>query len=484
MRNVSSQSCLLISASLAMRRMPALLTRISSLPRVWTSASTARCTAAMSVTSAAAIAPARFISRTRSAVASAARPSMSITPTSQPSCAKRSAMPRPIPEPAPVTIAVLPSSAYMLAILLPVGRTRSNPRRSAQRFAAVPVEEMKARRDRVKLAAGVLEPHVEEIHGRRADEARHEPVLRPVVDLERRADLLDAPVPHHRDAVAERHRLDLVVSHVHRGDGDALAQALELDAHVGPELGIEVGQRLVEQKHLRMAHDAAPERHPLLLPAGELARLALEQIADAENLRGAGDLLADHFLAGAPVAQAEREIVVDRHVLIERVVLEHHGDVAVLRRQPVHHALADADGARRDLLEAGDEPQRRRLAATRGTDQHHEFLVLDLEIEVDHGRNRPVGLADLLQCNFRHGDGSRPKLRCPGSPAGQMRSPRMTYRCANKVTSTAGPMASTAIALMRFHCVPSSVTNCAMVTVIIAVLCPVRMSANRNSFQV
>ena len=117
MRNVSSQSCLLISANVAMRRMPALLTRMSSLPSVWTSASTARCTAAMSVTSAAATAPARLRSRTRSAVASAARPSTSITPTSQPSCAKRSAMPRPIPEPAPVTTAVLPSSAYMLAIL-------------------------------------------------------------------------------------------------------------------------------------------------------------------------------------------------------------------------------------------------------------------------------------------------------------------------------------------------------------------------------
>src|SRR6266581_4945942 len=146
MRNVSSQSCLLISANLAMRRMPALLTRISSRPSVWTSASTARCTAAMSVTSAAATAPARLRSRTRSAVASAARPSTSIMPTSQPSCAKRSAMPRPIPEPAPVTTAVLPSSAYMLAILLPVGRTRSNPCRSAQRFAAVPVEEMQAPR--------------------------------------------------------------------------------------------------------------------------------------------------------------------------------------------------------------------------------------------------------------------------------------------------------------------------------------------------
>ena len=151
-----------------------------------------------------------------------------------------------------------------------------------------------------------------------------------------------------------------------------------------------------------MTHDAAPERHALLLPPGELARLALEQIADAENLRGAGDLLADHRLAGAAIAQAEGEIVVHRHVLVQRVILEHHRDVAVLGRQPVDDALADADGARAHLLEPGDEPQRRRLAAARRSDQHDELLVLDLEIEVDHGRNRPVRLADPLQRNFRH----------------------------------------------------------------------------------
>ena len=45
------------------------------------------------------------------------------------------------------------------------------------------------------------------------------------------------------------------------------------------------------------------------------------------------------------VAQAEGQIVVDAHVLVERVVLEHHGDVAVARRQMVDHPVADADVA-------------------------------------------------------------------------------------------------------------------------------------------
>src|SRR5262249_25051839 len=42
---------------------------------------------------------------------------------------------------------------------------------------------------------------LDEVHRWRADEARHEPIDRPVVELERRADLLDDAVVHDHDAV-------------------------------------------------------------------------------------------------------------------------------------------------------------------------------------------------------------------------------------------------------------------------------------------
>ena len=52
---------------------------------------------------------------------------------------------------------------------------------------------------------------------RRADEAGDEQVGRPVVELERRADLLDAAVVHHHDLVGHGHGLDLVVRDVDGG---------------------------------------------------------------------------------------------------------------------------------------------------------------------------------------------------------------------------------------------------------------------------
>ena len=97
-------------------------------------------------------------------------------------------------------------------------------------------------------------------------------VGRVVVELERRADLLDAAVAHHDDLVGHRHRLDLVVRDVDRGRLQPLVQFLDLGAHRHAQLGVEVGERLVEQEHLRVAHDRAAHRDALALAAGELAR--------------------------------------------------------------------------------------------------------------------------------------------------------------------------------------------------------------------
>ena len=162
-------------------------------------------------------------------------------------------------------------------------------------------------------------------------------------------------------------------------------QLLELDAHLHAQLGVEVRQRLVEQEHVRVAHDGAAQRHALALAAGELARLALQQFADAEDVGRLLHALVDLGLLEFAHLQAERHVVVHAHVRVERVVLEHHGDVAVHRRQLVDDVVVDRDVAGADRLEPGDHPQRRRLAAAGRADEHHELLVADLQVDVFDG---------------------------------------------------------------------------------------------------
>ena len=219
---------------------------------------------------------------------------------------------------------------------------------------------------------------------RRADEAGHEQVGRVVVELGRRADLLEPPLVHDRDAVAHRHRLDLVVGDVDRRRPDLLLQLLDLAAGLHAQLGVEVGERLVHQEHLRVAHQRAPERHALLLAAGELARLAVQQPVELDRGGGAAHTRVDLRLVRLAPPQREGEVVVDRHLRIQRVVLEDHRDVALARGDAVDHALADADLALGDRLEPGQHPQRGRLARARRPDQHEELAVAGLERQLAH----------------------------------------------------------------------------------------------------
>src|SRR5207245_1978828 len=77
---------------------------------------------------------------------------------------------------------------------------------------------------------------------------------------------------HDRDAVAHRHRLDLVVGDVHRGDRELPLDAGDLGTHLHAQLRVEVRERLVHEEDLRLAHDRAPHRDALALTAGQLAR--------------------------------------------------------------------------------------------------------------------------------------------------------------------------------------------------------------------
>ena len=233
------------------------------------------------------------------------------------------------------------------------------------------------------LAAAQFRRH--EVHRRRADEAGDEEVDRLLVEFGRRADLLQGAGPHHRDPVAEGHRLGLVVGDV---DGRRLQPRLQprhLGPHLHAQLRVEVGERLVHQEGLRVADDRPPHRHPLALAAGEVGGAAVEVLGQVERLRRLLDLAVDLPLVDPGQLQREAHVLAHGHVRVERVVLEDHRDVAILGRAVVDHLAADLQLAAGDVLEPGDHPQRRRLAAARGPDEDHELAVADLQVHVLDG---------------------------------------------------------------------------------------------------
>ena len=264
----------------------------------------------------------------------------------------------------------------------------------------------------------ILRQHtLHHVHRRRPDEAGDEEVVGVVVEHLRRVDLQEHALAHHRHAVAHRHRLDLVVGDVDRGDAEVLLERLDVGSHLHAELRVEVRQRLVHQEHLGIADDRTPHRHPLALAAGEHPRLAVEQLGEAERGRRLVDPLGDLLLDHAAQPQAERDVVLHGHVRVQGVALEDHGDVAVAARGLVHAGSADPQLALGDVLEPGDHPEGSRLAAPRRADEHQELTVRDVEAEAaDRLESVLVDLVDLVEHDVSHEMSFRSTVLPSGGP--------------------------------------------------------------------
>src|SRR5271165_4849796 len=155
-----------------------------------------------------------------------------------------------------------------------------------------------------------------------------------MIDVVRRGELLNDTALHYCDTISEGQRLDLVVRHIDHGVAKLLVELLDLDAQFAAQLGVEVGKRLVEEKHIAIAHQRASDRDALALPARKLGRLTLQQRIELQHLRSLGDSSRNFRLWPAGDTKSERQILFDAHPRIKRIRLEHHPDAAVLRLGP------------------------------------------------------------------------------------------------------------------------------------------------------
>src|SRR5207253_4910380 len=271
--------------------------------------------------------------------------------------------------------------------------------------------------------ASVVDATFQKIHRRTADETGDEAVGWLSIQIQRRVDLLNPSEVENDDAVAEGHRLDLVVGHVNHGCVETVMQPRNLGARLQAELRIEIRQRFVEQKRCRLANEGASESDALPLSARELPRLALQNLIESKHGCRAPNTLIDFRFREMTQLQAERHVVVHRHMRVKRVILKHHGDIALLRRNEnrgwrivvalkyhrhvallrrniVDHAIANGDRAAGDCLESGDHPQQGAFAATRWTDENHQLAVADVECCILDGYVTVV--VDFANASERH----------------------------------------------------------------------------------
>ena len=250
------------------------------------------------------------------------------------------------------------------------------------------LDEQRARRTEAAPHDALRQAHVGElgglvdVHGGHADELGRELVDRVVVDLDGGVGLLDLAAIDEHDLGGHAHGLGLVVRDVDEGGAQALVQGDELGAHLGAQLCVEVGERLVHEEDLGLLHHGAGEGHALALAAGELAGHAVEVVGEADDLGELCDATVALGLGDLGVDEAELDVVADAHRGIQGIVLEDHGDVTVAGVNVVHAHAVDEQLARGNVLEAGDHAKRGGLAAARRSDEHGEAAVVDGEVHV------------------------------------------------------------------------------------------------------
>ena len=91
-------------------------------------------------------------------------------------------------------------------------------------------------------------------------------------------------------------------------------QLADLDPHLLAQLGVEIGQRLVEQQHVRPDRKRARERDTLLLAAGKLARQSTGKRLEPYQTQSFARAYLDLGLGELAHLQPERDIFRHRHV--------------------------------------------------------------------------------------------------------------------------------------------------------------------------
>ncbi|MNP08724.1 hypothetical protein D3C76_1008040 [compost metagenome] len=209
--------------------------------------------------------------------------------------------------------------------------------------------------------------------------------------------------------------------HHQHGQVVLAAQPADHVQHLATQLRVQRRGHFVEQHHLGPHRQRPGNRHALLLATGQLRRVMLELVAQANHLQQLGcpfarlgRLHAQHLDRGLD------HVLQGTHVREQVETLEHHADLrphfaymalvgdelrAVAPGHVGERFAIDFDHALVDALKRHQYPQQRRLARAAGADDRHLFTGGDIEVEaVEHGE-AAVAFGHVLEADDRLSDG-------------------------------------------------------------------------------
>ncbi|MCY1409972.1 hypothetical protein D9M71_253320 [compost metagenome] len=172
------------------------------------------------------------------------------------------------------------------------------------------------------------------------------------------------------------------MGHVDHGHPQTLVNVLDFHLHVFAQLLVQGTERLIHQYQLRFEHQRSRQGHALLLATGQLAGVALCERIELDHVQHALHPLADIGLAQVADRQRECQVLGHGHVREQGVVLEHHADVAFVRRHVIDGPPVQQDFAGSRGFETRQHHQAGGLARTRRPQQGQELAFANVQVEV------------------------------------------------------------------------------------------------------
>mmetsp|Transcript_22335 Transcript_22335/g.35678 ORF Transcript_22335/g.35678 Transcript_22335/m.35678 type:complete len:392 (-) Transcript_22335:779-1954(-) len=178
-----------------------------------------------------------------------------------------------------------------------------------------------------------------------ADELRHKAVLWVFIQCVRWIQLLNAAIVKNRHAVGHGQGFGLVVGHINRGDTQIVRQIGDLKLHFFTQLLVQRAKRFIHQNQLGFKHQCTRQGDPLLLSTRKLSWPAATKGAHLNHIQGAFDFFFARALAHFTHLQWEAQVFRNRHMREQRVVLEHHANATLVRRNVVDGGATKANVA-------------------------------------------------------------------------------------------------------------------------------------------
>jgi hypothetical protein len=182
---------------------------------------------------------------------------------------------------------------------------------------------------------------------------------------------------------------------------EGLMEVPDLRPHGQPQLGVEVGERLVHEHERRLVDDRPGDRDPLLLTTRKLRWQLPGVILETDEMHDLVHHALELGLRDLPHLEAERDVVANGHVGEEGVVLENHAEPALLRRQAVDALAVEPDATCSEWQESGQAVESGRLAAPRRSEEGDELAPPDRQAEIAQGCRCAEVASDTVESQLR-----------------------------------------------------------------------------------